>query len=151
MLHEPYCIRTLKYCDKCQNAIEISEFDEHLVTHKQKIIEPPKKEDISNKPKEVPNPNKSNLNKPNGDDHDLKRIESIKITCEYCDLQVTDSEFYDHEAMCESRSSRCEYCDKNLLYKQLKSHLQNCSARISLEQNAYEDDCTGFIIYLTFR
>lgn len=135
-------MRTLKFCDICEDAIEISEYEEHSKSHKLKKTEI-KKEELVAKPKQEINQNNLNINKSYEDSHDLKRFESIKINCEFCDLQVPDAEFYDHEAMCGARSTKCEYCDKNLLYQQLNNHLKDCNAKIIIEQNAFEDDYDG--------
>ena len=141
-------MRSLKFCEICNNVIEITEFDEHTQSHKEKQAQPIKDSKLPstviNNYNPDPNPNTSNKLDKN---LNLKRLESTKITCEYCELLLPDSEFYEHDLMCGSRSTKCEYCNKNLLYKQMKSHLNDCTARLVLEQNAYEDDFSG-IIYL---
>jgi len=149
MLHEPYCLRTYKFCDECKNVIEISEFDEHNLSHS-KIKSEPKNETTLNKKKQdakpIPQDKVISLK-----DLDFKRFESLKITCEYCDLIVPDSEFNDHEAMCGARSTICEYCNKKMLMKDLIKHLDKCQEKILLEQNAYEDDFYGKINEFNFK
>ena len=154
MLHEPYCIRSLKFCEICTNVIEISEFDEHTMSHKEKtlqsdndsklqstVINPIPNTDI-NKPKIYTNSNSSKLE----ENINLKRLESAKLICEYCELLLSESEFYDHIVMCGARSTKCEFCNNKFLYKQMKSHLNDCAAKMLLEQNAFEDDFTGILI-----
>jgi len=149
MLHEPYCIRSLKFCDICKNVFDISDFDEHTQSHKEKKFQSSNDSKLQST---VTNPvTKQNKNTSNKieENINLKRLESAKQTCEYCELELSQSEFYDHHVMCGSRSTKCEYCNNKFLYKQINSHLNDCADRLLLEQNAYEDDFTGIfkIIY----
>jgi hypothetical protein len=130
MLHEPFCCRNFKYCETCKTVIEIPDFEDHTKSHL-------KKEEIKNiKPlPNVINPN-SNI--------DLKRMESAKSNCSFCELCLSLSELAYHEGMCGARTEMCEYCNKKMLVKQLKPHLTTCTAKLALEQeNLIEYDDNG--------
>ena len=40
VLHEAFCLRNNKYCEKCQKVILTSEYDEHIKSHDKKKEEP---------------------------------------------------------------------------------------------------------------
>ena len=42
-LHEAFCLRNNKYCEKCNQVILISQYDEHIKSHENKKKEEPKK------------------------------------------------------------------------------------------------------------
>jgi hypothetical protein len=137
MLHEPYCMRMNKFCETCQNAVEIAEFENHLASH------------TKTEKKEIEKNTDINLNNNLGTSKittniiskdNLKRLESAKINCEFCELLLCQSEYYDHTSNCGARSTLCEYCNKKFLVKQLKPHLESCSAKIALESDMFYDD-----------
>ena len=53
-LHQAFCLRNNKYCNKCQKAILSSEYEEHIKTHEQKKEEP-KKQIIEKKKENITN------------------------------------------------------------------------------------------------
>jgi hypothetical protein len=134
MLHEPFCCRNFKYCETCKTVVEISDFDEHTKSHA-------KKEEVPIlKPTNIINTN-SNV--------DLKRVESAKSNCSFCELSLSLSELAYHEGMCGARTEICEYCNKKMLVKQLKPHLVNCTAKLALEQeNLIEYDDHGRLKFM---
>ena len=38
-LHEAFCLRNNKYCEKCNQVILISQYDEHIKSHENKKTE----------------------------------------------------------------------------------------------------------------
>ena len=49
-LHQAFCLRNNKYCNKCQKTVLLSEYEEHIKSHEEKKIEIKKKEnDIEKK------------------------------------------------------------------------------------------------------
>ena len=40
ILHEAFCLRNNKYCEKCQQVILTSQYDEHIKSHDKKKEEP---------------------------------------------------------------------------------------------------------------
>ena len=43
-LHQAFCLRNNKYCNKCQKTVLLSEYEEHIKSHEEKKIELKKKE-----------------------------------------------------------------------------------------------------------
>ena len=106
-MHQRGCLISCKYCESCKEAIDISEFEEHSKNHLTKI-----QDTLINKEKFI------EYNKPKIDTN-LKKLESLLLNCKFCDLQLPESQYDDHEAMCGARTTSCEYCNKKLLIKQL--------------------------------
>ena len=115
-LHEPFCIRNNKLCDKCGKIVEIGDYDEHLKEHK-----------VESKPQinEVkPNsyvPVSQIVKQPK-----LIKQKSEQRNCEFCNLQLHLEEYTDHISLCGARSTSCEYCNKALLTKDLNKHYELC-------------------------
>ena len=102
-LHERFCKENIKYCDLCNEAIIMEEFEEHLLEHDKK--------NIQIKPEEE----RSNLS--------LQRVMSTKVQCEFCNFFLSYSELEEHENMCGSRSTKCRVCGERILYKNLDNHI----------------------------
>ena len=77
-LHQAFCLRNNKYCNKCQKAILSSEYEEHIKTHEQKKEEP-KKQIIEKKKENITNNTiKSKIsNNSNIENSQLKQSQSL--------------------------------------------------------------------------
>ena len=133
MLHEAFCTRSNKYCPDCNEAFHIAEYDEHLKNHNNK-----NQKEIKNS-SDNQNTN-TQTTKITNDNSNLHRIQSNRIDCNYCGLQISESEKKEHESMCGARSEICEYCNQKFLVKQMKTHLDKCNAKLLIEQNNFIDD-----------
>ena len=51
-LHQAFCLRNNKYCNKCQKAVLVSEYEDHIKSHEQKKEEP-KKQILENKKENI--------------------------------------------------------------------------------------------------
>ena len=54
ILHQAFCLRNNKYCNKCKKAVLLSEYEEHIKSHEQKKEEP-KKQILENKKENITN------------------------------------------------------------------------------------------------
>ena len=117
-LHERFCFQNIKYCEKCQEGIIKEEFDEHLEKHKSK---------------QIPENNTSSEKEKN--ENTLKRVESSKVGCPYCNFFLSYSEYEEHLEMCGARTTECKMCGKSLLYKNLDTHIK---AEHNLDNDLYK-------------
>ena len=108
-LHERFCKQNVRYCEKCEEAIPIEEFDEHVLSHADK-------EDEKNPQKKLSKEEKMSRS--------LERVMSSKVGCEYCGLPLSMNEIEEHEEMCGARTTQCNICHQNMTYKILKSHIK---------------------------
>jgi DNA-directed RNA polymerase subunit RPC12/RpoP len=151
-LHEGYCLRNNKYCEKCGTAVEIANWDEHVVSHDAKKVDnqstPVKvnpseiNNNIVNKPVINPSANTANLTNKN-------IANSMKQNCKYCSLQLSKDELVEHESHCGARSTKCEYCNTNVLVKELNSHYMLCDAKMAIDElqnEAFMEDQFGKIL-----
>jgi DNA-directed RNA polymerase subunit RPC12/RpoP len=116
-------------------VIEISNYDEHLETHKEKS-----KPQINNvKPHSYVPVTKLQ------DEPKLIKQQSERRDCQYCNLQLPMEEFYDHVSICGARSTKCEYCSNTVLIKQLEKHYELCDV---LLMNQVQEDFLDGISFL---
>lgn len=111
MLHEGFCARNNKFCDKCNNVFEISAFEEHIKTH----TNFEKKEIALGKNEYKPNLMNS-------------------INCSYCLNEFSTDKIKEHESLCDLKLVKCEYCVDAFSQKMLKTHLNKCEAKLLLEK-----------------
>lgn len=106
-LHQRFCSQSVKYCDKCKEAIPIEEFDEHVLNHLDEEY------------------NKSQSNKSIEDkkSSSLSRIMSKKVGCKYCEYLCSYEELEEHENACGSRTRECPQCGSRVMYKDYEKHL----------------------------
>ena len=110
MLHERFCKLNVKFCEICEEAVPIDEFDEHLEQHKNDITA---KKQFSNEEREI----KKKIS--------LQRIESSKAACQYCGLYLSFNNIEEHEEMCGARTQECGHCHRTMLAKNIRQHLLN--------------------------
>ena len=125
VLHERFCAQNIKYCELCKEGIIKEEYEDHCLEH--------------NKPKTVEPTIKSEEER---SQMSLKRVQSSKICCRYCELFCAYDELEEHEAMCGARTTQCRMCGKNLLYSQLDKHIKEAHD-LGLENYKTMDSFSG--------
>ena len=96
LLHDRFCKINMKKCIKCDEAIPIEEYKEHLKNH--------------NKQKE-----KSSIKK--------KKTSSKKlIPCKYCGLFLNQLELNEHQYFCGCKTEECKFCGEYVIRKNLENH-----------------------------
>lgn len=122
--HETMCKQTMKYCDHCQEAIEIEEFEEHI------------KENLYQS-------NNQNRNELKLDSKEsFKQAKSLElIPCPYCNLPILLSEYEEHEQYCAEMKDECIYCNKEIRKKDKEEHEQKCLIALTERSpNLQKDD-----------
>lgn len=122
VLHERFCKQTMKYCEDCEEAIPIEEYDEHISSHKST------KKNSLDLQKQLSKDEKNSLS--------LKKVMSSKIGCEFCGYPLSFSEIEEHEQMCGSRSTQCKICHQKLIMRNLEEHLK---AKHGMDKDVYEE------------
>lgn len=123
VLHERYCRLTVKYCDKCEESFPIEEFEQHVLKH-----DKPEFQGLQRK--------KSKIEK---EESSLKRVQSCKIPCEFCELYLYLEEIEEHQKMCGARTTNCPECNKLIMYKDLQNHLKNEHKKEESKKVKFED------------
>ena len=52
----------------------------------------------------------------------LERIESSKVSCQFCGLLLSFANIEEHESMCGARTQQCGHCKKTMLMKDLRNN-----------------------------
>lgn len=118
--HETMCKRTMKYCEECQDVIEIEEYDEHMNDHLASQINSEIKTVSAIEPKE---------------DVLTKEDSMDSISCIYCGLLVALSEYEEHENYCGEIHEECVYCNEEIRRKHKELHEQKCMLAFSEKRN----------------
>ena len=104
ILHERFCVQNIQYCDICKEAVIKEEYEEHCFEHK----------------------NSGTKNEKTQEEKDalsLKRVESTKVQCQFCNLFLSFFEVTEHEDMCGSRTTKCKLCGERVIFKNLENHV----------------------------
>ena len=107
VLHQRFCFQNIRYCEKCEEAIPIDEYDEHLSMHASK-------QNLSLLKKESKEMRESLC---------LQKLESSKIGCQYCGLMLSFSDYLEHEEACGSRTQECPDCQNLIMTKDFVDHV----------------------------
>lgn len=110
-LHENFCFKNYKLCGLCNDVIEKSEYNNHvLLIHKGNDKEE-KNDKIENK---------------------KEAFVALPFQCSFCELKfLFEEDAFNHEVMCSSRTEKCEVCNKNVILKYYHQHRLNCQLTIN--------------------
>ena len=100
ILHERFCVQNIQYCDICKEHKCSYCTTEHKNSGTKKEKAKEEKDALS-----------------------LKRVESTKVQCQFCNLFLSFSEVTEHEDMCGSRTTKCKLCGERVIFKNLENHV----------------------------
>ena len=109
-IHQGYCYRNFRKCDKCDEIIDINTKQDHFDEfHKQVKCEQC------------------------GGEFEVKKLEAHKPNCpmrkqicQYCNLEVLVREIATHTSHCGSRTKNCQFCNKIYTLKEIDVHESGC-------------------------
>ena len=111
MLHEPFCLRTVKRCRLCEEIINIDDEEDHMNDNHKEI------QCIFCKRK-IP----ENLIQLHHENCGEKPAE-----CAYCTLNLVQKEKKDHEYVCGAKTEYCQNCRQYIPIRDFEIHLiQSC-------------------------
>eukprot|EP00117_Sycon_ciliatum_P047795 scpid93530/ scgid34100/ TRAF-type zinc finger domain-containing protein 1; Protein FLN29 len=112
-MHEPRCRRLNRFCEQCNEPIEVADFDRHVAEdHKQRSC--------------------LNCGEPGCDDYmeewqldDHQKEERRKrlVTCKYCELDWQCDELPEHSSRCGSRTDECSLCHFRVRLSDMEWHM----------------------------
>jgi hypothetical protein len=119
-LHEGYCLRNIKKCDKCSEMIDIND----KATHEEefhKSVDCP----MCRKQMEASALESHKLSCP-----------SRKEPCAFCSLEFGIRDINEHREHCGSRTANCELCNKICKLREMEAHVRRCpEEQVELRKN----------------
>ena len=122
--HEAFCSRNNYVCPLCdQNMPKSKEAEHHEQVHK-----------------EIPCPDCGNEMEPGLIASHLENsCTKRKIRCEFCMLNFTADEIFDHSSICGSRTERCKQCQNYVMLREFDLHsAHNCNPPAIYSQDPFD-------------
>jgi hypothetical protein len=94
ILHETFCVKFVKKCEICDEAVNIEDMDDHVAENHKKI-------DCNDCGKVF---DKKHLSS------HKKKCDSKPVKCSFCELELDKDDLHDHEYMCGSKTEECPTC-----------------------------------------
>ena len=96
ILHENFCLKFVKKCEICSEAINIDDIEDHIAERHKKV-------DCGDCGKHM----EKNLFSSH-----KKKCDYKPVKCCFCELQLEKQDLHDHEYMCGSKTEECPKCFK---------------------------------------
>ncbi|XP_065196932.1 integumentary mucin C.1-like [Sycon ciliatum] len=107
-MHEPRCRRFNRFCEQCNEPIEVADFDRHVAEdHKQMSC--PDCGDC--------------MEGLQLDDHQEEECRKRLVTCKYCELDWQCDELPEHSSLCGSRTDECSLCHTRVRLSDMEWHM----------------------------
>lgn len=117
-MHEAYCRRNIRKCDKCDEMIDKNEIETHEEEFHKAVTC-----DLCS----------ANFEASKLESH-KKACPQRKITCQYCSLEYPFKEISSHSNACGSRTNNCQFCGKIVQLRELEVHEINCPEEMRKEK-----------------